>query len=113
MWHVTALTGVILALGGNTPLGGLLFRIPLFGDQRLQSRNVLVLDLALAVLLAYWADHPIAEGNDAAHDRLLRYLPVRRMAPDALLGVVPALAVLLWSSCSPSPGVRASWSGWG
>ena len=96
VWHVTALAGVILALGGNTPLGGLLFRIPLFGDQRLQSRNVLVLDLALAVLLAYWADHPLAEGNDPAaargHDRLLRYLPVRRMAPDTILGVVPALA---------------------
>ena len=92
VWHVTALAGVILALGGNTPLGGLLFRIPLFGDQRLQSRNVLVLDLALAVLLAYWADHPLAEGNDPAHDRLLRYLPVRRMAPEVILGVVPALA---------------------
>ena len=67
---------------------------PLFGDQRLQSRNVLVLDLALAVLLAYWADHPVAEGNErpAPHGRLLRYLPVRRMAPDAVLGVVPALA---------------------
>ena len=92
VWHVTALAGVILALGGNTPLGSLLFRVPLFGDQRLQSRNVLVLDLALAVLLAYWADHPLAQGNDRAHDRLLRYLPVRRMAPDAILGVVPALA---------------------
>ena len=92
VWHVTALAGVILALGGNTPLGSLLFRIPLFGDQRLQSRNVLVLDLALAVLLAYWADHPLAPGNDPAHARLLRYLPVRRMAPDTILGVVPALA---------------------
>ena len=82
----------MLALGGNTPLGSLLFRIPLFGDQRLQSRNVLVLDLALAVLLAYWADHPPPRAERPGSRRLLRYLPVRRMAPEAILGVVPALA---------------------
>ena len=58
VWHVMALAGVALALGGNTPLGDLLYHLPLFGDQRLQSRNILVLDLALAVLLAYWADQP-------------------------------------------------------
>ena len=58
VWHVMALAGVVLALGGNTPLGNVLYHLPLFGDQRLQSRNILVLDLALAVLLAYWADQP-------------------------------------------------------
>ena len=56
-----ALAGVVLALGGNTPLGRVLVHLPLFGDQRLQSRNILVADLALAVLLAYWADSPFGE----------------------------------------------------
>ena len=56
VWHIIGLAGAVLALGGNTPLGALLYRLPLFGGQRLQSRNILVLDLALAVLLAYWAD---------------------------------------------------------
>jgi hypothetical protein len=97
VWHITALTGVILALGGNTPVGNLLFRIPLFGDQRLQSRNVLVLDVALAVLLAYWADRPVA-GRDraAARDtgRLGRYLPVRRVPAETILGVMPAVAAV-------------------
>ena len=97
VWHITALAGVILALGGNTPLGKLLFRIPLFGDQRLQSRNVLVLDLALAVLLAYWADHPGPErdGRTAAGvaGRLGRYLPAGRMPVETILGVIPALTV--------------------
>lgn len=81
VWHVVALAGVVLALGGNTPLGGLLSRLPLFGGQRLQSRNILVLDLALAVLLAYWVSRPVSA------NRLRR----RR---ETILGLVPALAVV-------------------
>ncbi|MGC2008850.1 hypothetical protein, partial [Trebonia sp.] len=69
VWHIIGLAGAVLALGGNTPLGPLLYRLPLFGGQRLQSRNILVLDLALAVLLAYWADQP------APAPRLRRGLP--------------------------------------
>ena len=84
VWHVVAVAGVVLALGSNTPLGGLLYHLPLFGDQRLQSRNVLVLDLALAVLLAYWVDQPFAAGP-AARSRIAR---------ETALGVVPPLAVI-------------------
>jgi hypothetical protein len=61
VWHVTALIGVLLALGGNTPLGHLLVHLPFFGDQRLQSRNLVIADFALAVLLAYWADDWLGE----------------------------------------------------
>src|ERR1700722_9489745 len=82
VWHLMALAGVALALGGNTPLGDVLYRLPLFGDQRLQSRNILVLDLALAVLLAYWADQPF----DASR--------TRRITRETILGVMPALAVV-------------------
>jgi hypothetical protein len=82
VWHVMALAGVTFALGGNTPLGDLLYHLPLFGDQRLQSRNILVLDLALAVLLAYWADQPF--GGER----------IRRGARETVLGVVPALAAV-------------------
>jgi hypothetical protein len=84
VWHIAAVVGVVLALGSNTPLGGLLYHLPLFGDQRLQSRNVLVLDLALAVLLAYWADQPFPEGLAARS----------RVAWETALGVVPALAMI-------------------
>ena len=66
VWHVIALAGIVLALGGNTPAGNLLMHVPLFGGQRLQSRNILIADLALAVLLAYWADHPFGEEQPAA-----------------------------------------------
>ena len=88
VWHVVALAGVVLALGGNTPLGDLLYHVPLFGDQRLQSRNVLVLDLALAVLLGYWADRPFSEKGLDPPDPLSR----RR---ETLLGLVPPLAAVV------------------
>ena len=63
VWHVMALAGIVLALGGNTPVGSLLVHLPLFDSQRLQSRNILIADLALAVLLAYWADQPLRAGS--------------------------------------------------
>jgi len=85
VWHVMALAGVALALGGNTPLGDVLYYLPLFGDQRLQSRNILVLDLALAVLLAYWADQPFGS---------LREESRRRFRRETVLGVVPPLAMV-------------------
>jgi hypothetical protein len=82
VWHVMAVAGVVLALGGNTPFGGLLYHLPLFGDQRLQSRNILVLDLALAVLLAYWADQPFGRSQ------------TRRVTRETVLGVMPPLAAV-------------------
>jgi hypothetical protein len=98
VWHIMALAGVALALGGNTPLGGLLYHLPLFGDQRLQSRNILVLDLALAVLLAYWADQPFARSR------------ARRFSRETVLGVVPALAVIVAAVLGLTWGV--SWIRW-
>ena len=88
VWHVMALAGVALALGDNTPLGDLLYNLPLFGDQRLQSRNILVLDLALAVLLAYWADQPFGAVGAWAGER------ARRLPRETILGLVPPLAAV-------------------
>ena len=90
VWHGLALVGIVLALGGNTPLGPLLFHVPLFGDQRLQSRNILVADLALAVLLAYWADHPLSERSQRRRPATWR----RRADPETVLGVLAPLAVI-------------------
>ena len=90
VWHVMALAGVVLALGGNTPVGSLLVHVPLFDSQRLQSRNILIADLALAVLLGYWADQPFRAGRH-------RFLRVRgRRGPDleTVLALLPPLAVL-------------------
>lgn len=88
VWHGIAVAGIVLALGGRTPLGHLLVHVPFFGDQRLQSRNILVTDLALAVLLAYWANQPRA----GRAPRLLRAR--HRPAADVLLGAVAPLAMI-------------------
>jgi hypothetical protein len=119
VWHLMALAGAALALGGNTPLGDLLYHLPLFGDQRLQSRNIEVLDLALAVLLAYWADQPFAARDAASRPRSRR---------ETVLGAVPPLAALAavalaftwgagwirWAGLdiSPSAGVVAQLKPW-
>jgi hypothetical protein len=101
VWHVMALAGVALALGGNTPLGDVLYHLPLFGDQRLQSRNILVLDLALAVLLAYWADQPFGEESRP---------PIRRMTRETALGVLPGLAAVVAVALAFTWGV--GWVRW-
>ena len=90
IWHVIALVGVLLALGGNTPIGHLLAHLPLYGGQRLQSRNILVTDLALGVLLAYWAEQPLGERAQ----RFLRDRGWRRIDLETVLGVLPPLAVI-------------------
>ena len=90
VWHVMALVGFVLALGGNTPAGPLLAHLPLFSGLRLQSRNLLVADLALAVLLAYWADQPLS----ARSRRLLRGRGGRGVDLETVLGVLPALAMI-------------------
>ena len=100
IWHVLAVVGVVLALGGNTPLGSLLYRIPLFGGQRLQSRNILVLDLALAVLLAYWVDHPFPARVRAGSQhgpfgiRVAGLVRGWRPRGETLLGLLPPLGML-------------------
>ena len=56
VWWVIGVVGIVLAIGSFSPLGHVLADLPLFGGQRLQSRNIAITDLALAVLLAYWVD---------------------------------------------------------
>ncbi len=55
-WYAVILVGIILAWGGGTPLGHLEVLIPLYNRQRMLVRNVLEVDVALAVLFADWVD---------------------------------------------------------
>ncbi len=91
VWYGVGAVGLVLAWGSNTPLGRALWHLPLYGGQRLQSRNLMIVDLALAVLLAYWVDsvltpeqrRPIAipEVDEMAADEELREaIQVRRAA---------------------------------
>jgi hypothetical protein len=122
VWHVVALAGVVLALGGNTPAGHLLVHLPLFGGQRLQSRNILVADLALAVLLAYWADQPFgAPGQEPGHadspgrrrlETVLGALPPLAMIAVVVLGLSWGAGLLHWLGGNPSAAVAGRLKVW-
>jgi len=49
--------GLFAAWGSFTPLGHLFQAIPLFASTRLQSRNIVLADFGLAVLLGWWLQH--------------------------------------------------------
>jgi putative flippase GtrA len=94
-WVGLAVVGVLLALGDQTPLGHVLVHIPLYSGQRLQSRNLGVIDVALAVLFCIWVD---------------RYLP-RSGAGSAWRGVVrgtallaPGLVLAVFLAAAVAPG---------
>lgn len=59
VWHVVVLVGLALAWGGNTPVGVLMYHVPGYGLLRDQSRNLVEVDLALAVLTALWLDRSL------------------------------------------------------
>jgi hypothetical protein len=67
IWHVLVLVGLLLALGGQTPFAHILHHVPFFGSQRLQSRNVMLVDLALAILLAYWVEYVLTHARRRIH----------------------------------------------
>ncbi|MGH9020780.1 MAG: hypothetical protein ACRDV0_07150, partial [Acidimicrobiales bacterium] len=66
LFAVVGVVGVAATWGNFTPLGHLFRLIPLFGSARLQSRNVILVDLAGAVLLAWWLDRVEARAFDEA-----------------------------------------------
>ena len=63
IWYVIAGIGLVFAWGGYTPLGHLLYNLPFYNRQRLLNRNLLEVDLALAVLFAAWVDHMFLVGR--------------------------------------------------
>ena len=56
MWILITVAGALLAMAPSLPGGSLLAHLPLYGDMRIQARNLLLVDLGLAVLLGYFAD---------------------------------------------------------
>jgi hypothetical protein len=109
VWHLVAIIGVVLALGGNTPLGPWLARLPLYGGQRLQSRNLVVADLALAVLLGYWADRWLGEqqGQPSRAGRLAAALPGAAGAALAALAMAWGAGMLRWLGLASAKAAQA------
>jgi hypothetical protein len=86
-WYGLGIFGYLLALGSNTPLEGLFNRIPIYGHQRLQSRNMIIVATAVSVLFAGWLDRtdaPPVEARWRRYDRIMALVP---------FGIVAVLAV--------------------
>jgi len=54
LYVVLLIVGLFATWGSYTPLGHLFRHIPLYGNTRLQSRNVIVVDFAMTILLGWW-----------------------------------------------------------
>lgn len=91
-----AVIGTILALGSYTPLESLLYHIPLYGEQRLQGRNILTLNVAIFAFFAIWLDGILSKS-------------AKRTKMGPWLSFLPALAVLvLYLAYFSSPGFLAN-----
>lgn len=91
-WAWLAVIGLALALGSRTPLGHVLIHIPLYNGQRLQSRNLAIVDVALAVLFCIWVDrYVLRSGARSAWRGAVRGAAL--LAPALVLGIIVAAAV--------------------
>lgn len=86
---VLLVVGLVAAYGSYTPIGHLFHGLPLFGETRLQSRNVVLCDLGAAVLLAWFVDH-VLDGRWAS----VSLVGARRWAILAPAGAVVVLSVV-------------------
>jgi hypothetical protein len=99
IWYAIALVGLLLTWGGFTPFAHLAYDIPLFNRQRLLNRNLLEVDLALAVIFATWIDRmftpaglsPPPSPPSAPMSR--RRWPAR-WSSDVVLPLIPPAAVV-------------------
>jgi hypothetical protein len=75
-WYIVGLFALLLALGANTPLEHIFNAIPLYGHQRLQSRNMVGVCAAISVLFAGWLDRRTDTADSfVAYDRWMGLVP--------------------------------------
>jgi hypothetical protein len=91
-WLFLAPLGLLLAWGVFTPLGHLFAEIPFYNKVRLQSRNLQIVDLALAVLFAFWLELFLSGEWRERAARPLRWL--REVAVPAVFPVAGLAAAL-------------------
>jgi hypothetical protein len=61
LWAVVGLLGLVLASADDTPLGNLLFHVPVYGMFHANGRNMLELSLAVSVLFAFGMDYVLSD----------------------------------------------------
>jgi hypothetical protein len=91
-WFGLVIVGMVLSYGQYTPLGTFLAHLPFFGILRLQSRNIVIADLGLCVLLAYWLELVLPMPSDRIRRRVIR---IATIVP-AVAVAVTCLVALVW-----------------
>ncbi len=91
LYGVVMVVGLLASWGSTTPLGHVFQRVPLFGSTRLQSRNVVLVDLGAAALLGWWLHR--VESRDLEGAGLGRRRRLITLAP-ALATVALSLAMM-------------------
>jgi hypothetical protein len=101
LYLVIGVVGLFATWGSFTVFGHLFRAIPLFGSTRLQSRNVILVDFALAIVLGWWLQHI----QNSAHDRpgLGGWSRWLTMAP-AIFAAALSVALIGWG-----PEVTSHW----
>jgi len=82
VYFVLVVVGLFASWGSFTPLGHVFQHIPLFGSTRLQSRNIILVDLGATALLGWWLDR--LEARDVAGAGLLGRRRVVTLIPAAI-----------------------------
>ena len=98
IYVVLVVVGLFATWGSFTPLGHVFQYIPLFGSTRLQSRNIILVDLGATVLLGWWLDR--LEARDWAgagvggRGRLVTLAPAGAAAVLALAMMVAGTSIV-------------------
>jgi len=93
IYVVVGVVGIFAAWGYFTPLGHVFRDIPLFGSTRLQSRNIILVDFALSIMLGWWIQRLLDTKN--VRTKLTKLSTWVTIAP-ALLVVALSVALLGW-----------------
>ena len=111
-WYGVALFGYLLALGSNTPLEHLFNRLPLYGHQRLQSRNMITVATAVCVLFAGWLDRrEPARPRDplTRYDRIMALVPVTIVAALAVWALTATGSLVhVFAGVAASPSISST-----
>ncbi len=115
-WYVVGVFGFLLALGSNTPLEHVFNRIPLYGHQRLQSRNMIIVATAICVLFAGWIDRtdaPQTETRWRRYDGIMAIVPFALVAGMAIWALTATGSLVhvfagVWASPAVTSTVRTA-----
>jgi hypothetical protein len=106
LYVVILVVGLFATWGSYTPFGHIFRQIPLFASTRLQSRNVILVDLALCVFLAWWLERVVERDRAGASllgwRRWVSAAPALATAALALLALFAGPALARYMSATPA-----------